>query len=147
MFVIFHRLLPSFSLSLCRFMVFVIISLYFLLRSYEQTSGKTTMAVVGGNLFYQTLRTFLSKKKMLKTVGIIVTTLSSAFTDIGVRISILTVKKLNGSFKNSAYNFFLFSLFDLEGRKANEKSRSPSKRLAKEKRAFAFSIRNVPRNS
>lgn len=84
---------------------------------------------------------------MLKTVRIIVTTLSSAFTDTGVRISILIVKEINGSIKNSAYNFFLLSLFNLEGRKANEKTRSPSKRLAKEQRAFAFSIRNVPRNS
>lgn len=80
----FHRLLPSFSLSLCRFMVFIIISLYFLLRSYEQTSGKTTMAVVGGDLFHQTLRSFLPRKKMLKTARIIVTTLLSAFTDINI---------------------------------------------------------------
>lgn len=147
MFVIFHRLLPSFSLSLCRFMVFIITSLYFLLRSYEQTSKETTMAVVGGDLFYQTLRSFLPEKKMLKVLRIIVTTLSSAFTDTGVRTSILPVKKINCSFKNSAYSLFLLSSFDLEGRKASEKNRSPSKRLAKEKRAFAFSIRNAPRNS
>lgn len=147
MFVIFHRLLPSFCLSLCRFMVFTIISLYFLLRSYEQTSEKTTMAVVGGNLFYQTLRPFLPKKKMLKILRTIVATFSSAFTDTDVRISILPVKKINCSFKNSAYSLFLLSPFNLEGRKASEKNRSPSKRLAKEKRAFAFSIRNAPRNS